>query len=166
MSDETPHAAGMCDCTALRKASRRISQLYDSALAPSGLKTTQRAILATIRRAGTLSVRELADRLVMDPGGLAHTLKPLMRDGLVASEVDPADRRARVLRLTQEGARMLRRSDTGFEAAQTAFAKALGPEELAALRRVMHLLVSDEFVASFGEDVRARGAHQQQADGA
>ena len=39
-----------CHCTALRKASRRISQLYDVALAPSGLKTTQRAILAQIGR--------------------------------------------------------------------------------------------------------------------
>ena len=26
-----------CHCTAIRKASRRISQLYDAALAPSGL---------------------------------------------------------------------------------------------------------------------------------
>jgi hypothetical protein len=42
--------ASRCNCTALRKASRRISQLYDAVLAPSGLKTTQRAILAQIRR--------------------------------------------------------------------------------------------------------------------
>src|ERR1700756_127217 len=32
--------ASRCSCTTLRKASRRISQLYDAALAPSGLKTT------------------------------------------------------------------------------------------------------------------------------
>jgi DNA-binding MarR family transcriptional regulator len=166
MADRAPHAAVMCDCTALRKASRRISQLYDIALAPSGLKTTQRAILATIRRAGSLSVRELADRLVMDPGGLAHTLKPLMRDGLVASEADPADRRARLLRLTAAGARMLEQSDGGFEAAQAAFRKALGQGELAVLRRLLTLLASDEFDASFGEAVRARSARQQRADGA
>jgi hypothetical protein len=35
-----------CNCTALRKASRRISQLYEAALAPSGIKAMQRAILA------------------------------------------------------------------------------------------------------------------------
>ena len=46
--DQTAKATegSRCNCTALRKASRRISQLYDTALAPSGLKTTQRAILA------------------------------------------------------------------------------------------------------------------------
>ena len=39
-----------CHCTLLRKASRRVSKLYDIAMAPSGLKTTQHAILAQIRR--------------------------------------------------------------------------------------------------------------------
>jgi hypothetical protein len=37
-----PESEGRCHCTELRKASRRISQLYETALAPSGLKTTQR----------------------------------------------------------------------------------------------------------------------------
>ena len=43
-----PGEVSRCNCTALRKASRRVSQLYDTALAPSGLKTTQRTILAQI----------------------------------------------------------------------------------------------------------------------
>ena len=42
--DQTATASegSRCNCTALRKASRRISQLYDTALTESGLKTTQR----------------------------------------------------------------------------------------------------------------------------
>ena len=32
-----------CIATAMRKASRRLSQLYDDALAPSGLRATQYA---------------------------------------------------------------------------------------------------------------------------
>jgi hypothetical protein len=55
-----------CSCTTLRKATRRISQLYDTALAPSGLKTTQRAILAQIGRSEPTTVGELAGALVMD----------------------------------------------------------------------------------------------------
>ena len=31
-----PGEVSGCNCTALRKASRRVSQLYDTALAPSG----------------------------------------------------------------------------------------------------------------------------------
>ena len=88
---------GRCSCTALRKASRRISQLYDAALAPSGLKTTQRAILAQIRRSEPTTVGRLADALVMDAGALAHTLKPLDRDGLVSIDIDRSDRRDRLV---------------------------------------------------------------------
>src|SRR5215472_3395337 len=98
-----PAAAGMesrCHCTALRKASRRISQLYDVALAPSGLKTTQRAILAQIGRSQPTTVGALAEALVMDAGALAHTLKPLERDELVSIDVDREDRRNRVVSLT------------------------------------------------------------------
>jgi len=71
----------------VRKASRRVSQLYDAILAPCGLRTTQRAILNHISRAGTPSVGELAADLVMDRGALAHNLKPLERDGFVRQDV-------------------------------------------------------------------------------
>src|ERR1700744_924092 len=94
------HEGSGCNCTALRKASRRISQLYDTALAPSGLKTTQRAILAQIRRSEPTTVGDLAEALVMDSGALAHTLKPLERDRLVAIAIDPDDRRNHLISLT------------------------------------------------------------------
>src|ERR1700761_7759862 len=92
-----------CNCTALRKATRRVSQLYDTALAPSGMKTTQRAILAELGRSERATVGELAAALVMDAGALAHTLKPLERDRLVAIAVDPNDRRNRLIGLTRQG---------------------------------------------------------------
>src|ERR1700754_488576 len=98
-SNQPPAAESRCHCTALRKASRRISQLYDAALAPSGLKTTQRAILAEIARSQPTTMGVLAEALVMDAGGLAHTLKPLVRDGLVKLSVDPEDRRNRLIQV-------------------------------------------------------------------
>jgi len=138
-----------CHCTALRKASRRISQLYDVALAPSGLKTTQRAILAQIERSQPTTVGALAEALVMDAGGLAHTLKPLIRDGLVATDVDPQDRRNRRIRLTTSGRRKLKESDALWEAAQKGFAKGFGGARAEALREAMRLLVSDQFAEDF-----------------
>src|SRR5579871_4180168 len=85
--------ASRCSCTALRKGTRRISQLFDTALAPSGLKITHRAILAQIGRSGPTNVGMLAEALVMDAGALSHTLKPLERDGFLSIEVNPEDRR-------------------------------------------------------------------------
>lgn len=110
-----------CNCTALRKASRRISQLYDSALSSCGLKTTQRSILTEIRRSQPTTVGNLATALVMDAGALAHTLKPLERDKLVAIDIDPQDRRGRLIPLTPQGRRRLAASDVLWEHAQRAF---------------------------------------------
>jgi hypothetical protein len=52
-----------CNCTGLRKATRRLSMLYDLALEPSGLKITHRAILAHIDRSSPTSVGNLAEAL-------------------------------------------------------------------------------------------------------
>ena len=146
-----------CHCTAIRKASRRISQLYDAALAPSGLKTTQRAILAQIRRSQPAPVGELAEAMVMDAGGLAHTLKPLARDGLIAIDVDPKDRRNRLIRLTRSGQAKLKESDALWEAAQRSLEAGFGGAESDALREVMRRLVSDDFAQAFESALASAG---------
>lgn len=140
---------GSCNCTALRKASRRISLLYDAALAPSGLKTTQRAILAQIRRSEPTTVGSLAEALVMDAGALAHTLKPLERDRLVSIQIDPDDRRNRVAKLTPAGRTRLAESDKLWQNAQRGFEAAFGRSKSEALREAMQFLVSGEFIRVF-----------------
>jgi hypothetical protein len=61
-------AESPCSATAMRKASRRLTQLYDDALEPSGLRSTQFAILAELDRRSSEppTMRVLADALVMD----------------------------------------------------------------------------------------------------
>jgi DNA-binding MarR family transcriptional regulator len=138
-----------CNCTALRKASRRISQLYNTAMAPSGLKTTQRAILAEIGRSQPTPVGKLAEALVMDSGALAHTLKPLERDGLIAIAVDPADRRNRLITLTRRGRAKLAETDALWARAQRGFETAFGRTESEALGEALRFLISDHFAAAF-----------------
>src|ERR1700680_4662513 len=75
-----------CTCGSLRKASRRISQFYDTALAPAGIKSTQFSILSEVERgsiAGPVTMCELASAMVMDRSTLGHNLRPLERDDLV-----------------------------------------------------------------------------------
>jgi DNA-binding MarR family transcriptional regulator len=154
MAGRKVQAAGVdegsrCNCTTLRKASRRISQLYDTALAPSGLKTTQRAILAQISRSEPTTVGALAEALVMDSGALAHTLKPLERDGLVDVAIDRDDRRNRLITLTPKGRAKLAETDALWAKAQQGFELAFGGAESEALREALRFLVSDSFVATF-----------------
>ncbi len=102
-NDDKANNAGKspCNATTLRKASRRVSQLYDSVLAPTGLRATQRAILATIARAGGATLGKVAASLVLDHSALGHNLRPLVRDGFVVLDIDPDDRRSRLARLTK-----------------------------------------------------------------
>src|SRR6185437_6451523 len=98
----TPHSA--CTCGSLRKASRRISQFYDSALAPVGIKSTQYSILSEVDRGsitGPVSMCELATAMVMDRSTLGHNLKPLQRDQLIVLRLSPDDRRKRHVELTR-----------------------------------------------------------------
>jgi DNA-binding MarR family transcriptional regulator len=138
-----------CNCTALRKATRRVSQLYDSALEPCGLRTTQRAILSHIARTGTPPIGELAEALVMDRGALTHNLKPLERDGLVEIGIDPDDRRNRRVTLTAAGRTKLAESEPLWKRAQEGFEAAFGAAKSASLRKALEYVVSEDFVAAF-----------------
>ncbi|WP_213738161.1 MarR family winged helix-turn-helix transcriptional regulator [Bradyrhizobium sp. dw_411] len=139
----------LCNCTALRKATRRVSQLYDSALEPCGLRSTQRTILIQIARSGTPPLGELAEALVMDRGALTHNLKPLQRDGFVKISVDPQDRRNRLVALTAQGRAKLAESEVLWARAQRGFEAGFGAAKSASLRKALEFLVSDDFVNAF-----------------
>ena len=49
-------APGPCNCFAIRRAARHVSQLYDGHLAPSGLKTSQFSVLVRLSKAGPLAI--------------------------------------------------------------------------------------------------------------
>jgi DNA-binding MarR family transcriptional regulator len=135
----------ICHCATLRKAMRRVSQLYDEVLVPGGLKITQRSILAQIDRSEPTNVGSLATEMVMDAGALAHTLRPLERDGFIAIEADPTDRRHRLIRLTPKGRDKLVETEVLWRKAQKGFEAAFGSAESDALQRLLAGLLSDDF---------------------
>ena len=114
----TPAPAPLCHCQALRQAARRVSALYDAALAPLGLRISQYGILARLQKGGPRGIQALAADLVMDRTTLGRNIRPLERDGLLAAVPDPADRRARLLAVTPAGAALLRRAAPAWQAAQ------------------------------------------------
>lgn len=135
-----------CNALAMRKASRRLTQFYDDALAPSGLRSTQLAILAELdhraKRPPTLA--ELARALVMDRSSLGHNLRPLERDGLVALQEDAEDRRRRHIVLTGEGKARLRGAKRLWSVAQERFDATFGQAEAARLRATLLAIANDE----------------------
>src|ERR1700744_987282 len=94
-----------CNCLALRKATRRMSQFYDSALAPSGLRGTQYSILSALTRRGDAppTIRELSEAMVLDQSTIGQNLRPLEREGLIDLVQDPEDRRTPRIVLAKAG---------------------------------------------------------------
>ena len=135
----------VCNCAALRKASRRMSQFYDAVLAPSGIKGTQFAILSQIdrRRREPISIRDLAEALVLDPSTLGQNLRPLERDELIALETDPADGRRRCVVLTQKGRSAFARALPLWRIAQARFEDTFGAAAAADLRAALLRIASD-----------------------
>jgi DNA-binding MarR family transcriptional regulator len=133
-----------CNNAALRKATRRVSQLYDSMLAPTGLRSTQRSILLNIERLGAPSLGQLAASLVLDRSALGHNLRPLERDGFIELFVDPADRRNRLVRLTKKGESKLRETAAFWQAAQDRFESTFGVVQAKALRDALAIIAAQE----------------------
>jgi DNA-binding MarR family transcriptional regulator len=126
-----------CACTNLRRVARAVTQHYDTALGPAGLRITQFALLRALRRRGPLSITELALEAALDRSTMGRNLDPLEARGLVALEPGTADRRARVVSLTPEGEQALSDAIPLWERAQTELAGRLGPGRLDHLTGVL-----------------------------
>jgi len=149
---QTPPLRSSCTCGSLRKASRRMSQFYDSALAPMGIKSTQYSILSEVdrgSRARPVTMCELADAMVMDRSTLGHNLKPLQRDDLVILRLSADDRRKRHVELTPQGRAVLRKSRRLWRHAEAHFEKFFGKGPAADLRAVLLNIAGNKELNSF-----------------
>ncbi len=71
-----------------------MSAVYDKALAPTGLRSTQfRHFYHKLARLGTMTIKRLASAIAMDRTTLATNLKPLEREGLLITTIGE-DKRA------------------------------------------------------------------------
>ena len=92
-------------CAGFRRASRALTQLYDDALRPLGLRANQLTILQVLSRAEDVSQGELGKMLAMDSTTLTRTLDIMERHGWIAKR-EGKDRRERRLRLGKKAARL------------------------------------------------------------
>lgn len=139
-----------CTCLALRRATRRVTQIYDAHMKPLGLRITQFAVLGNLAGdrpgapAAPLSITALARRLDLDRSTLGRNVRPLLKAGLVAME-GGADRRAHTLALTEAGRVMFEKAIPLWREAQRHVSEKLGREKTRALRAVL-----DETTAILG----------------
>jgi DNA-binding MarR family transcriptional regulator len=121
-----------CACLNLRQAARVVTQLYDDALAPAGIRITQFSLLVAIAAMQPVSMNDLAARAVMDRTTLTRNLRPLQDAGLVTVATG-ADRRRREIALTRAGARTVAEAAAHWRQAQADMRAALGDRRLGSL---------------------------------
>lgn len=116
-----------CLCGTLRRTARALTQLYEEAMRPLGLKATQLTILQVLARAGEISQGRMGEILAMDSTTLTRTLRIMQRQGWVA-ERRGTDRRERWLRLSPGGKALLERALPEWEKIQAQVGRQLGAE--------------------------------------
>ena len=130
-----------CTCLRIRKASRRVTQIYDQQLEAYGLTITQYGLLGHLKALDGISIGALAEALVMDSTTLTRTLKPLETKGWVASNADARDARSRRLHLTATGLAAYSAAHPAWASAQQQIATAMGAKNLARLTETIDLLL-------------------------
>lgn len=95
-----------CACTRVRRAARVLTNLYDEALASTGMTIAQFALLRAAGRLDSPNLSELAEEMALDRSTLGRNVLVLQRMGLLdVSEGD--DLRARRIKLTTRAERLV-----------------------------------------------------------
>ncbi|MDD4802782.1 MAG: MarR family transcriptional regulator [Syntrophomonas sp.] len=87
----------------LTKAQHNVHQLFKAELAPYGVTPGQYAVLKCLWDENGLTARKLAERLYLDGSTITGILDRMEQKGLIEKMVDPKDRRALQVMLTETG---------------------------------------------------------------
>jgi DNA-binding MarR family transcriptional regulator len=132
-----------CYCISLRRASNALTRLYDEVLRPCGLKVTQYTLLKTLERVGSADMGRLSSETYLDPTTLTRNLKPLEISGYVKYE-PASDARRRIIRLTEDGHRIIREAQPLWKEAQKKVEDKLGGHLNPELFKTLQLMLEIE----------------------
>ena len=118
-------AASECTLFNIRRASRAITQIYDAAFAPLGLKGNQFTLLTAIALIGEPTMTQLGKSLGTDRTTLTRNLAPLERAGLIRTTIG-SDRRSRIVKMTPRGSHRLAQAFPLWKRTQARVIQAMG----------------------------------------
>lgn len=131
--------ATSCIAGRLRLLNRVVTNLYDDALRPLGVKLSQGNVLAVTARLGVARPTEVCDLLQLDTSTLSRTVDRMVTNGWLEILPDE-DGHSHPFRLTEQGKRLMEKSIPAWEKAQAEAKKLLGDDGLrlldAAIKRI------------------------------
>lgn len=143
-----------CICAAIRRANRAVTQLYDLALAPTGMKATQFMILQIIADAGEIAQCDFARQHSISVETLSRRFSSLRRKGLVATRVGLHSER--IYSLTEQGRAVLLDARPYWENAEARLRQQLGQTDW---QSFLELCEKGVQAAHQAEQLRMRNGH-------
>ena len=120
-------------------------QSYGDAFVPIGLQNGDYGVLAALRRAGApfqLTPTDLARHRMMTSGGMTAAIDRLERKGLVSRLPNPNDRRGNLVKLTDDGRRIVDAAMNVHADVEHRLVAGLDEHEREALQRLLRKLLT------------------------
>ena len=122
---EIEEAARACVCHNLRKTSRAITQFYDKLLAPSGINSTQLALLRAISIGNSSTISDISREMYTDRTTLTRSLELLKKQDFSQIE-SSSDRRTIIFTITSKGRAQMNKAFPLWEKAQSTIMEKFG----------------------------------------
>ena len=139
--DET--IAQECLAVRMRLLNRVITNIYDDALRPLGVKTSQLNILVAAKLAGLARPAEICHVLQLDTSTLSRNVERMKARGWLETVPDE-DARAQPFRLTAKGKNLVERAKPAWEQAQRKTTELLGHDAIGIIRDAVTRIRSGE----------------------
>jgi len=110
-------------------------------LAERDLTPHQYGVLMTLHEVGPVDQQRLSRLIGIDPRNAGQIIESLVARGLLRRDMDPADRRRRVLTLTRSGRLLVRRLARGGATIEAEFLRPLTAADQRSLHRILVALL-------------------------
>jgi len=134
-----PTSKDDCICRVLRDASRSITNAYDRALAPVGIRTTQFTMLSVLARQSTATVNQLSELLGIDQTTTTRNINVLEEAGLIM-RVAHHDPRVKLVKLTSKGKQKRLAAADCWQDIQASVTSSVRSDEWETFKKVLHAI--------------------------
>jgi DNA-binding MarR family transcriptional regulator len=132
--------AKTCIAGRLRLLNRVVTNIYDDALRPFGLKISQGNILIFTGKMGVATPVQICEFLQLDISTLSRNLELLRKNGWV-EDVPGEDARSHPFRLTAEGKQLIEKAIPAWEKAQAEARELLGDDLVSLLNKAVKKVI-------------------------